>query len=291
MTRTASGLSRRQLQGDPGAQLAAAEELPEVLDFVDLAAAAKALAQTKEQKLYAEEWHLRGQRKAGGLLAVTPMAKGGRGQTDSTLESLSIDRHESMRWQAVAAVPEDVFESYIEFGRGDSDITRAGLLRYSRLRPLMSSAEVDWHTPPEVINATLELFGTIDLDPCSNDGDPNIPARRHFREKDDGLTKRWTGRVYMNPPYGRVIEAWVGKLLAEHEAGRTTEAIALLPSRTDTAWFRLLRDFPRCFVTGRLRFSEAAPAPFPSAAFYLGSRLKEFVSAFDELGDVYRRVR
>lgn len=291
MTKTASGLSLRQLKGNPGAQLAAAKDLPEVLDFVDLAAAAKALAQTREQKLYAEEWHLRGQRKAGALLGETAMFKGGRGKTDSTLESLSIEPHESMRWQAVAAVPVTSFEAYIEAGRSDGgDITRAGLLRYSRLAPLMSSAEEDWHTPPEVINATLELFDVIDLDPCSNEGRPNIPAKRHYRPGDDGLTKTWRGRIYMNPPYGRVIESWVAKLLEEHLAGRTSEAIALLPSRTDTAWFRLLRDYPRCFVSGRLRFSDSDPAPFPSVAVYLGGRLTEFVSAFEELGDVYKRV-
>jgi len=136
VSKTASGLSLRQLKGNPGAQLAAAKDLPEVLDFVDLAAAAKALAQTHEQKLYAEEWHLRGQRKAGELLTASPI---GRGRKSVTLADFAVDQDDSKRWQAVAAVPEDAFEAYVEFGRSDGgDITRAGLLRYSRLRPLMS---------------------------------------------------------------------------------------------------------------------------------------------------------
>jgi hypothetical protein len=59
--------------------------------------------------------------------------------------------------------------------------------------------------------------------------------------------------------------------VAEHEAGNVGEAVALVPSRTDTEWFRMLRDFPKCFVSGRLNFSEhEKSAPFPSVVIYLG---------------------
>ena len=93
----------------------------------------------------------------------------------------------------------------------------------------------------------------------------------------------------MNPPYGRVIEDWVKKLVLHHENGDVPAAIALVPARTDTQWFRLMRDYPVCFVTGRLRFSEADPAPFPSAAFYLGDDREGFVRQFRQLGDIYTR--
>jgi hypothetical protein len=67
----------------------------------------------------------------------------------------------------------------------------------------------------------------------------------------------------LNPPYGHEIDDWIAKLVAEHEAGRVTEAIALVPARVDTEWFRRLDPFPRCFVFGRLTFANAGtPAPF-----------------------------
>ena len=94
------------------------------------------------------------------------------------------------------------------------------------------------------IEAVVACLGTIDLDPCSNaEGKPNVPARKHYTAADDGLSKQWRGRVYMNPPYGDEIDAWVAKLCEEHQAGRVPEAIALVPARTDTEWFARLRDF------------------------------------------------
>ncbi len=96
----------------------------------------------------------------------------------------------------------------------------------------------------------------------------------------------------MNPPYGSEIGAWVRKLLAEYREGRVTAAVALVPARTDTTWFCLLREQPRCFVRGRLTFSEHEnAAPFPSAAFYLGPDSRGFVRAFGSLGDVYELTR
>lgn len=288
--KTASGLSLAVLKGGAGNALAKATELPEVLNFMDLAEAAKALAQTAKQKLYAEEWHLRGQRKAGGLL---PPEKGGRGKR-SQAAKLSIDPDSASRWREVASVTEDVFESFVETARTGEDITRAGLLRFAgnghRLAPLMSSAEEDWHTPREVIDAVLAVFGRIDLDPCCNVGTPNVPATRHFRPKDDGLSREWTGNVYMNPPYGRTIGTWVEKLCTEYTDGSVTGAVALIPARTDTAWFRLLHDQRVCFVAGRLRFSGADPAPFPSAAAYFGGEPDAFTAAFADLGDSWERV-
>jgi hypothetical protein len=154
---------------------------------------------------------------------------------------------------------------------------------------LFSSATPEWNTPSHIIDHVLKVLGSIDLDPCSNSAnDPNIPARRHYTKHDNGLTRVWTGRVYMNPPYGREIESWVRKLHSAYQAGTVREAITLLPARTDTQWFRILRPYPKCFVTGRLKFGEARnSAPFPSVVIYLGNRLRQFTAAFSSLGDIY----
>lgn len=155
-----------------------------------------------------------------------------------------------------------------------------------------SSETPEHYTPRAVIDAVIECMGGIDLDPCSNSHElPNIPAGEHFTADDDGLRQIWRGRVYMNPPYGREIIDWVDKLVASHESGDVTEAIALVPARTDTQWWQRLRDYPVCLVVGRFKFGEADnSAPFPSAMFYLGTQIDKFYYAFRGMGDVWQRI-
>jgi hypothetical protein len=81
---------------------------------------------------------------------------------------------------------------------------------------------------------------------------------------------------------------WVGrfgaaKILARH----VLEAIALVPARVDTEWFRLLEPFPCCFIYGRLIFDNAEnPAPFPSAIVYLGRNVHSFAKVFGQIGGI-----
>lgn len=71
-----------------------------------------------------------------------------------------------------------------------------------------------WLTPPTIV----ESLGVFDLDPC---GAPqHILARNTYllENGDDGLRDPWYGRVWMNPPYGRVMRQWVERLV-EHGTG------------------------------------------------------------------------
>jgi hypothetical protein len=152
---------------------------------------------------------------------------------------------------------------------------------------MFSSNTGDWHTPPEIVEAVRDLFGIIDLDPCSNSHEaPNVPALVHFTREDDGLSRPWFGRVYLNPPYGKGIGPWIEKVREEHEAGRVTAAVVLVKAATDTRWFRVLSErYPRCEVAGRLKFSGCKnPAPFPSVLFYLGDEVQRFADVFGRFG-------
>lgn len=153
-----------------------------------------------------------------------------------------------------------------------------------------TSDSYEWYTPPEIITATLKVLKTIDLDPCSNcDSNPNIPAKQCFTKTTNGLNQPWRGTVYMNPPYGREIKEWIAKLHDHYQTGMVTEAVVLTPARTDTQWFYLLREFPRCFIKGRLTFSAVEnTAPFPSVVFYLGKNAITFKQYFQNLGDIYQ---
>jgi phage N-6-adenine-methyltransferase len=157
------------------------------------------------------------------------------------------------------------------------------------------SSKTDEHyTPDRVLDAVIACLGEIDLDPCSN-ANHNVPAKKHYTKADDGLSQPWYGRVFVNPPYGKKtaqhIKPWVAKLVREYRAGNVTEAIALIPSRTDTQWYRMFRDYPRIMVDGRLTFKgNDNPAGFPSGLVYLGPNVLTFALAFAEFGDLYQRV-
>lgn len=159
-----------------------------------------------------------------------------------------------------------------------------------------SSATAEWLTPKTIIGLVLSTFqGPIDLDPCSEvpaPGQPyNVPALRRFTAADDGLVHPWlAGTVWMNPPYGRAIGEWVWNLVDEYFHTHFASAIALLPARTDTKWWQFIRDYPVCFVRGRLHFvGGSGPAPFPSAIVYLGPSVERFAQVFGEIGDVWER--
>src|SRR5579859_4696056 len=132
-----------------------------------------------------------------------------------------------------------------------------------------SSATPEWQTPPDVFAALEREFGPFELDVCATAA--NATCGRYFTEADDGLSQPWEGRVWMNPPYGRLIGLWMLKGRQAATAGALV--VCLVPARPDTAWWRdsaaeasLVRFFP-----GRLRFGGAdAPAPFPSALIVFG---------------------
>lgn len=88
----------------------------------------------------------------------------------------------------------------------------------------------EWLTPPAIINS----LGEFDLDPCSPIDRPWPTAKNHFTIEDNGLLKEWSGRVWLNPPYGKYVWAWLEKL-AQHESG-----IALIFARTGVPSFQRL---------------------------------------------------
>jgi len=153
------------------------------------------------------------------------------------------------------------------------------------------SESSEWTTPQLIIEKTIQLLNEIDLDPCSNPDFPNVPAKNHFIKEEDALSKEWYGKIYMNPPYGGEIKNWINYLCEQFEKENTQEAIALTPSRTDTKWYQRMKNYPRCFIWGRLKFGESEnSAPFPSMIIYLGKNIKRFIEIFSNIGDIYQRI-
>lgn len=87
----------------------------------------------------------------------------------------------------------------------------------------------EWFTPKWIFDALGMKFS---LDPCHPRGVRTyVPAALAFDKQQDGLKQVWLGSVWLNPPYGRGIGAWMEKMAAHGDG------IALVPARTDTKWF------------------------------------------------------
>lgn len=130
-----------------------------------------------------------------------------------------------------------------------------------------TTADPTWRTPSHLF-AELDAEFHFTLDPAASR--PIRPGIQWFSEADQGLWQPWSGRVFVNPPYGRAIADWMRKISLERD--RCEVIVALVPSRTDSAWWHdhaMPADEIR-FIRGRLRFEGVdAPAghnaPFPSA--------------------------
>jgi hypothetical protein len=128
----------------------------------------------------------------------------------------------------------------------------------TNIRGTQGAGDNEWFTPPENIKLAREVLGEIDLDPASHRAAQNtVRARNFFTLQDDGVTKEWRGRVWLNPPYAQpAIGHFIDKLVAEIDVGRVTDAILLTHNYTDTSWFHKAAAFSSriCFTRGRIRF-------------------------------------
>ncbi len=126
-----------------------------------------------------------------------------------------------------------------------------------------SRADDAWETPLALFQR-LNIVFEFQLDVCATRQNAKCP--RFFSPEENGLAQPWRGRCWMNPPYGRGIEAWIQKAYEEAAAGHAL-VVGLIPAKTDTGWWH-------DFVAGttvhlfrrRLRFNGSKTnAPFASA--------------------------
>lgn len=87
----------------------------------------------------------------------------------------------------------------------------------------------EWYTPKEVLDA----LGKFDLDPCAPVNPLWRTADVMYDKNMDGLSRKWEGRVWLNPPYSRLLIELFVRRLAEHGNG-----IALLFNRCDSKMFQ-----------------------------------------------------
>jgi hypothetical protein len=189
-----------------------------------------------------------------------------------------------------------------------------------------SSKTSEHFTPPAVVEAARRVLGGIDLDPAScAEANATVGAFQFFASPADGLLKRWSGRVFLNPPGGtltlsKAARAELGAGKAKLESLRLAEEAAAWGTRSrPVAWWRKLSeqwragnvdaaiflgftleilrtaqgdhrfdsplDFPFCVLRSRQRFGGNSPT-HGNVVIYLGDKPRAFEREFSPMGEV-----
>jgi DNA N-6-adenine-methyltransferase (Dam) len=157
-----------------------------------------------------------------------------------------------------------------------------------------NSGDNEWYTPPDYIAAARATMGGIDCDPASSEiANKTVAATVFFTKDDDGLSKKWSGRVWMNPPYAQpLMGQFAESVSAKFETGEINQACILCNNATETKWFNRMARIASaiCFPEGRIKFLDANGKPGAplqgQAIIYLGENVPEFMRDFSGFGFV-----
>jgi phage N-6-adenine-methyltransferase len=106
------------------------------------------------------------------------------------------------------------------------------------------------HETPQSLFAPLndEFHFTLDVSASSE----NAKCEKYFTKEMNGLSQKWEGVCWMNPPFGQQIQKWVRKAYQSAQEGCTV--VCLLPARTNTGYWhdvcmkgeiRFIRGYPK----------------------------------------------
>lgn len=216
-------------------------------------------------------------------------------------ETLTVDEVAENVFEALGALPEEkqveVITKLVEAAEGDT-------VKSKRIKKAISevvkkaahvshnSGEQEWYTPPEFILAARAVMGEIDLDPASSKkAQETVQAATYYTIEDDGLTKEWQGRTWMNPPYtAGLVDKFLAKLCRHYAEEDVPEAIVLVNNATETDWFQCAADHASAigFPDGRVKFicpegEKGAPLQ-GQALLYFGQNPELFKTHFQPFG-------
>lgn len=164
----------------------------------------------------------------------------------------------------------------------------------------------EWYTPVRYVDAAREVMGGIDLDPASCEAaNKTVGATEYYTKEIDGLMQHWYGRVWLNPPFGRVNQglhptlsfqtAFIQKLMQAHLCGNVEQAVLLLLGNSCyQKWFAPLWNYPLCFHNGKIIFTREDMSEdsfgFGTCFVYLGPNETKFIEVFSKFGRIVRAI-
>jgi hypothetical protein len=138
-------------------------------------------------------------------------------------------------------------------------------------------------TPPEIFQALSIRF---DLDVAAPEGGiPWIPCHNYYTKQDDALSREWSGRVWMNPPFSLVSK--FAPRFQQHRNG-----IALLPTSTGKWMHELWNDPESTWLRlNKVRFIKPDGVQYERympSVIWLVAYGQESVEALSRIGKVKR---
>lgn len=156
-----------------------------------------------------------------------------------------------------------------------------------------NSGDNEWYTPKEYIETARQVMGGIDLDPAScQAANEVIQAKKFYTQQENGLSKSWSGRIWMNPPYAQpAVQRFCEKLVHHVKNEDVSHAIVLVNNATETKWGQLLLSHASaiCFPSSRIKFwhPDKVSAPLQGQMLvYFGNQVESFSRAFQRVGAV-----
>ncbi len=158
-----------------------------------------------------------------------------------------------------------------------------------------NSGNNEWYTPADYIALAREVMGGIDTDPATSEiANRTVQASQIFTAEDNGLTKQWSGRVWVNPPYAQpLISEFAEAIASKYESGEIEQACVLVNNGTETAWFQRMVSAASavCFPKSRIKFldPDGNPSGAPlqgQAVIYMGGNVESFADVFCKKGVV-----
>jgi len=198
---------------------------------------------------------------------------------------------------------EEITKKYPDKAKQDAQVINiAKSKNATRVKGL--TGEFEWYTPRKYLDAAIAVMGAIDLDPASSErAQEHVKAKTYYTLENNGLTKRWLGRVFLNPPYGMpTIREFVNKMIESWQSGDMREGILLTNNATDTEWFHNVLEAcsasALCLTRGRISFLESSSdgeliektsPTHGQAFFYFGPNIDTFAEIFSGFGAILIR--
>jgi hypothetical protein len=163
------------------------------------------------------------------------------------------------------------------------------------------STKNEHYTPWEVIKLVRRVMGKIDLDPCSDSiGNNTVLANKYYTKQQNGLKKPWRGKIFCNPPGGKMgnkpqVKIFWEKLCQEWMAKNIKEAIFLAFSveflQVGQSSYISPTAFPICIPEKRIQFLDCngkkqKQPTHSNAIIYIPGNKGTFVEEFLKIGDV-----
>lgn len=158
----------------------------------------------------------------------------------------------------------------------------------------LNTGNNEWYTPEKYIESARLVMGSIDLDPASSEiANKTVKAKKYYSQQDNGLNKKWSGNVWLNPPYSKDL---INDFILKASEENVQNICVLVNNATETAWGQALLNIADCvcFISKRIKFLDHTGTPAKSPlqgqmVIFKGENKKQFLKEFSKHGICVKR--